>query len=487
MVERWMAKNPSRDKTLLAACALLLAVQVGPWWYSSIDSASYLSLARSLAQGRWPTNLGSHLWWYSPGYPALISPLFLLADRPFLGIALLQWLMAVGLMLGVYRWASGIVPGAAVWIASLTVINHGFWIHFRRPLSEIAFMWVLLGAVVCLQRLSNTLKSARFIGRLAAGATVVALLCIIRPVGIMLAPGFIVWAWRERASGSLSWPKALLASAVVGVAAATPVTIFVHHERTMAAETGGRSYADEFHDAARSPLESYSRGVQLCISDVGRVCIPGLFKSHGTPGDWADVNMVVHLPFFLLLCYGWWRWVRRQNDLFAWYMPFYLLLITAHAMDTGARLLLPLLPALFVCLWLAIERIGHRRQAVTAACLASQLIVAGGYWLGVDLPRARRYDRQWPAIDEMTARIAADPAPVGTENLPGELQRMLEVALDSPVLRFGDEGAENARWLVTLRDDHPPAGFVRNAALGTFSLWSARETNCRSLSSAVLP
>lgn len=482
MVKLWIAYSQSRPKIVLIVCALLLAVQAGPWWYSSIDSASYLSMARSLARGTGPTNLGSHLLWYSPGYPALISPLFRLADRPFLGIAIVQWLLAAGLMWGIYRWASQFVSEAAVWIAGLTVINHGFWVHFRRPLSEIAFMCVFIWTVNCLGALTRftrpTLPSGRianafsFVARLAVGAALVALLCVIRPVGMMLVPAFAVWILLERASAKLSWPKAVAASAVIALAGVVPVAIFVAHERATVARSGGRSYADEFRDAARSPLESYSRGVQLCISDVGRVCLPGLFKSHGTPGDWRDPNMLIHVPFFVFVCYGWWRWTRRQNDLFAWYMPFYVLLIAAHAMDTGARLLLPLLPALFVCLWLAAERIGRRRQKVAAACLAAQLVIGGGYWLGVDLPRARQQDRQWPVILALADRIAADPGPVLAGQLPGDLPLLLEVALDRPVLRDGQNGVENARWCVTLRDRQPPTGFVRVTARGELALWS---------------
>jgi hypothetical protein len=472
MLQRWIQKCQSRPKMLLAAWALLLAAQVGPWWYSSIDSTSYLSMARSLGDGTGPTNLGSPLLWYSPGYPALISPFFLLADRPFLWIAVLQWLLAVALMLGVYRWAGRSLPEAAIWIAGLTVINHGFWIHFRRPLSEIAFMCVLIWAIEGLRELTIAARRARFAAILTAGAALVALLSIIRPVGIMLVPAFAVWACRERSSGRWPWRRTLLATALVAAAGVLPVGWFVMHERSMVAQTGGRSYLDNFDDAARSPWESYSRGVQLCVSDLGRVTIPGLFKSHGRPGDWTDINMLIHVPLFLLLCLGWRRWLERENSLFAWYLPFYLLLIAVHAMDTGARLLLPLLPALFVCLWYAGQRIGRGRQSLAVACLSAQLIVAGSYWLAVDLPRSRHYDRLWPAIDELASRIQDDPGSVMVSQLDGETELRLELALDGPVHRQPDM-LEQAQWLITPGDRDAPAGYQRSYEAGPLALWSA--------------
>jgi hypothetical protein len=471
MIKRWTAVAASRPKTVLAVCAVLLAVQVSPWWYSSIDSASYLSMARSLARGTGPTNLGSRLLWYSPGYPALISPFFLICDRPFVAIAILHWGLAVGLLLGVYRWSRQVIPEAAVWIASLTVVNHGFWIHFRRPLSEMAFMCLFVWVINALATAGKVPQARQFIGRLAAAAGLTVLLCVVRPVGVMLAPAVAVWTFREVFAGHLSWARAAATTAMIAAAAGTPVALFVSHERAMAAELSGRSYLDDFESAARSPLEGYSRGAQLCISDIGRVCIPGLFKSHGTPGDWTDPNMLIHVPFFALVCFGWWRWFRHQNDLFACYVPFYLLLITAHSMDTGARLLLPLLPALFVSLWFAAERIADRRQDVAVAFLVLQLLVAGSYWLGVDLPRARRYDRLWPAVDELAAKIASEPGPVAASQLDSDLQLMLEVTLDRPVL-YGADRVKTARWCVTRREAGGPEGFVPAYSAAELLLWS---------------
>jgi hypothetical protein len=293
----------------------------------------------------------------------------------------------------------------------------------------------------------------------------------IRPVGIMLAPAFALWALREARECRWSWLRAIAATLAVAAGTATPVALFVHHERALAARLGGRSYADNFHDAARSPLESYSRGAQLCISDIGRVCIPGFFKTHAAPGDWTDPNMIIHIPFFVLVCLGWWRWRQCANDLYAWFMPCYLVLIAAHAMDTGARLLLPLLPALLACVWFGLQRTGERRQYVAAVCLVVQLIVGGGYWLGVDLPRARRFGDQWPAVDNLAARIAANPGPIVAVNLPGETERMLEFVLDQPVLR-DDESAERPRWIVTARGRNLSAdGFVSQHTAGELALW----------------
>jgi hypothetical protein len=431
----------------LIGCAALLAVQIGPWWYSSIDSASYLSMGRSLASGAGPLNFGSRLWWYSPGYPALISPLFLLDQRPFLWISVFQWLLAMGLLLGVYRWCQRFAPDGALWIVSLTAVNHGLWLHYRRPLSEIAFLCVLVWTAVVIKGLCWQGERRAFAWRLSCSAALVALLCVIRPVGIMLAPAIAAWIFCSRPP----WRRAVVASLVLGAAAALPVALFVLHERLTAAELGGRTYVDEFHEAAQTPLASWAAGVQMCISDIGRVCIPGLFKSHGTPGDWTDPNMLIHVPFLALICYGWRRWTVEQQDPLAWYMPFYFILIAAHAIDTGARLMLPLLPALLVCIWFALRAAASWRRIVFAACLVLQLLAGGGYWLIHDLPQARELHRHWAEIDEVVALLRADPGASVESELPSELHLMLQLALDRPVPQRQPSGSARADWIVELR------------------------------------
>src|SRR5262249_32015829 len=128
----------------LAILAFLFAVQISPSWYPTPDSCCYLSIARSMAAGHSPTNLGSSQLYYAPGYPALISPVFLLSDRPFLWLALEQWLFAMIFMLGVYHWTRQLIPSAALLITALATVNNELWCLYRRPLSEMAFMAVLI-------------------------------------------------------------------------------------------------------------------------------------------------------------------------------------------------------------------------------------------------------------------------------------------------------------------------------------------------------
>ncbi len=59
---------------------------------------------RSLARNHWPTNLGRAQLYYSPGYPLLVSPAFVLADYPFLLLSLFNFALALLFIAGVYVW-----------------------------------------------------------------------------------------------------------------------------------------------------------------------------------------------------------------------------------------------------------------------------------------------------------------------------------------------------------------------------------------------
>ena len=195
----------------LVVSALLLGVQIGPWYYPYGDADRYLSVARNLAENHRLTCLGSPHIFYPPGYAAIVSPLFLIRDRPFLELAVLHWLLAVAFMLGVYVWARRVVPEAAVWIAAVSVANNVFWIYHRRPASELAFITVLVWAVNSV----NWVMRARTRRSVAAGTAVaaasLAMLCLIRHAGIAAAGGcsaaMLAAAWRR----ALSWRRAVAA------------------------------------------------------------------------------------------------------------------------------------------------------------------------------------------------------------------------------------------------------------------------------------
>src|SRR5690242_9607355 len=73
-VEDWLQNQVGHPVLWLAFFALLIAVQISPFWYPTPDATAYLSIARSIASGNGLRNFGYAHVPYPPGYPIIISP-----------------------------------------------------------------------------------------------------------------------------------------------------------------------------------------------------------------------------------------------------------------------------------------------------------------------------------------------------------------------------------------------------------------------------
>jgi hypothetical protein len=266
---------------------------------------------------------------------------------------------------------------------------------------------------------------------------------------------------------------------LLGLAAAATVVGLLAREHAMALRSGAHTYVGFFKASATGFTSTCPRGLQLNIAGVGRDMIPGMLKSYGPEGKWLNVNMLVYIPFFALLLLGWTRWIRRQADPFAWTLPLYMAVLVAYSAEYGVRFCVPLLPALWICLWFGLEGLQNRRFLILATLWALHVAVALGYWLTVDLPGARALNRQWPLADRLVARvgadpglIAVDPGPVATNPSVSEFVQLVQLALDRPVAdNFDDPAVRNrTQWLIAPADGLPPRGFVPSCALGPYQL-----------------
>ena len=482
-LEAAMLRWQSRPAQWLIGLAVLLALQISPRWLPTNDACSYLSMGRSLIQGRGMLNLGSAHWWYPPGYSLLISPVFLLGDRPFLALAVFQWLAVVAMMLGVYVWARRVVPEAALWIAAISVVNAGLWLNYRRTLSEVAFMAVLIWLVNVLHFAVESRKLRTLWGGVAVGMGLMMLLCLLRQIGVTMAGGVCACLFWMAISGRITWRRAIVVGGLISAVALLTTALVILREQRVAKASGESTHISIFTDSSSTFPESYLRGVNLVISDTGRVVIPGMFKSFGTPGKWLNINMAVYVPLSLLLVWGWWNWIRREPDMFAWAVPFYMLMLVAFACHSGARYIVPMIPALLVCLWYALKPLGMRRLGILGLMLMAHCVAAMAYWLAIDMPLAGRLHAQWPAVDAMAAQIQSDPGPVALVDSPMPfVGNMLALALDRPVyLRVEDMPAGmKLRWLAMPRDVPAPPGFTRRIETGDFQLLAVTQIQPRS-------
>jgi len=457
-LETWLANCNRRPAPWLAALAALFAIQISPWWYPTPDTVLYLSMARSIAAAHHVAALGNPQTGFPPGYPLLISPAFLFGERPFLALSFIHWVMAVVLMAGVYRWFQQRCPAAAVLLTGLVMVNVSVWIHYRRALSELAFMTVLVWTVHALNAvLESESTLIAFRRGLIAGALLI-LLSLIREVGLVCSAGFAVAAFVAVRSSEIRRPVAVVVTLMVAIPAALAVAAFLHHDVTMKASSPvpmGTHVDGLMHPPATTSADRLIEGVRLRITDAGQLLIPGMFNAYGKRGTWLDFNMAVYIPLIVMVAMGWWKLVLIQPDVFALTLPFYLLAYIVWAFAGGSRYTLPVVPVVLASVWYLLEPLQQRRLTVLAILLVAHLGVSIGYWLAKDIPHGRECNAQWRTVERLAGAIRGDRRGVRAVNVPECIGLMLAFSLDRPVqMTLNQRDGSDVRSIV-MKDGEP--------------------------------
>lgn len=467
---------------LLGYC-LLLAVQISPWWYTTKDGGVYLTVSRNLIHGDAEIPAGSIASVVPPGYPRLISPAFYLGDRPFLAISVVHWVLGVAFVFGVYFWVRQLDANAAVLMTGLSSLNAGLWFHYRRTLKEIAFIAMIVWLVLLqerLRRLGDTSATGpRWVPRLKQlcllliSATLMVAIALTRYSGILFAAGFglalLTDVWQRRTS----FRRAVVLTLCVGVPASLAILDQLSEQRQQFSQHGGASYEQAFHQAAERGAEQASSAAAGWVSSITRVTIPGMLKTELR--GWRDPGIAIFVPVLLLVSWGWWQLVRRRRDIWALTLPLYILLYMAWPFDQGARFAVPLIPILVVCHWMALKALRPvLRYPVTIASvsLALHALVAVGYWIAVDAPRAYAAHQQWPVVDELVAEI--DEGNVQAWNVPSSLTVMAQHSLKRLILNTESDRllvSQSADWVILPAADIPVEGFRERKRSGGFVLY----------------
>jgi hypothetical protein len=200
-----------------------------------------------------------------------------------------------------------------------------------------------------------------------------------------------------------------------------------------------------------------------------------MFKASVPPGRWLHVNMVIYLACFAFMAWGWWKLVRKDADVFALTLPFYVGMYIIWGFEQGSRFLVPMVPLLMTCMALTLMRVRPARFFTIASCvMLAHLAVAAGYWIAIDAQRARAVDAKWPAIDVIAESIEQDPGPVEFFEGANTERRMLELAIDRTIETW--EGSQSPRdatqWLVASKANwkgsQPPAHFRQVAIVDEY-------------------
>jgi len=468
--------GPSVTKRRLVffVAVVLLAVQVSSLSYSQGDAPGYLSIARHVARGDGLVNRSSPVLWYPPGYSLLISPLFVLGDLPALAISVFHFLLAISLMCGVYLWAKRFVPATAVWVAAITVGTAAFSTHYRRPMSEVAFMTASIWAMVFIERAAAETSRPRLVANALAATLLFGMSGLIRSIGIALAGGVGARLGLAAIKGRIAWPRAVALAIPAVLAPLVIVTAVTLRDRAFGHALGQDTYLTCIAEQTNPVLAgSLVPWFAVVVGEIGRVSIPGMWKSYAAIGAWWDVNTLVYLPFSLSLVVGWLRWARRGDDVLCWTLPFYLAILTYCRFESGGRYWLPMTPAIVACTWFLLEPMGRRRQPLFAALWMLHLAATSVFWLGQDLPDTLALNACWPEAKSAAAMIGADRDCVTVAEEISDVGYLLSLELDRRVAEWPKGGAipRGTCWLVLPAKAPPPPGFAKHGQVDGDVLW----------------
>jgi hypothetical protein len=384
---------------------------------AGMDDAYYIEMARSLADGRGPV---IHLnqvvpgWWpniFPLGFPLLLSPVaYLVADsvQLFKLIPILAW---IALALVCLRLARTLAPGQCVALAALVCLNPWTIAYAVRVFSDLPFAAVSLAAVMMFTDLADLprMRTQRF----AALVVVTAAAIMIRSVGLALPVSMIFfWLLHRR------WLRAfLLAGSVAAVL--LPITL-------ACGQLGGgllsRSYLQQVFasDAAgvsrttvvMENLTGYLRELSVVLLPLFGNPLESLAARYGLGAIYGPMQMLVGIVLVAGIIRGLIVLGRghpgRSRFLFIYLVVYSGVLLNFSGYPSGvqARLLLPVVPLLYLMLLVTLQRMAGTGRVfwTTVALVFSLSLGHNGY----------RAARPVSLTPEAGGQVVLDPG-LGTE------------------------------------------------------------------------
>lgn len=495
-LEQLLAVAKCRSGLVLAALALLFAVQISPSLYPSVDGCLYLKTVSDFLSSE---RLDDFCCLVPPGYPVLIAPAFLFGDRPFLAVSILNWLLAVATIGGVYIWARRLMPSAALLLTTAVAVNISLWTFYRRPTKEIATLAFLMWTVNAMHSLLNERRARRVIWLTAAVAFLAAYLVLIRYAAITLAVAFAVAAALLARRGVLRPARAVGMSAVICAVSGSALVVWlvydgahgtggtyiealvaIYHSRSTT-DSQSREAEDEGQNSDSPRDRHFTRAALYRMNDLSCLTVPGLWNGSSSAAQGIGVSTILGAVVLGVLSLGWWRISARQIDVLAILLPIYLLLY-AHwdCAQPGGRFLLPMLPIILACVGSGLIAILRPAAPVTvrrwqtpllAVYLVAHLGQSAGYWLLIDAPRARECQQNLPLADRLAGKIQKR---TGYVAVAPPLERMcngLWLDLDFKRIRMLRKPPQRrVEWVVDAAGSAPIDGFSLECVDGPVQL-----------------
>jgi len=352
---------PLRRWFLLLAVVVVLLYLAGlnPYWRFQRDSALYMGLARSLAQhGTYSFNGHPHTFAF-PGFPAMLSLVYLTLGQSFLAMNALVSLFGLGCIALAYLLYRELVLTPAQTLACMLLLGFSRTLYYYSShiITDVPFAFFVAAALYLGRRALRADGRARWGWWLAASGAALAA-CTVRPLGPALLIALVAALWLQPGARAQWRRRALMTGLLLA-----PILLLGGLWARRGAGLGvplGSTYFSQF---------IVTRGPE----GVGRHLLsrlPDLAGALSDPVLGSDVGTTIGLLLAFLLVLGFRRALRDGERLLCTfglvYVPAILLV------GPGRRYLLPLLPVLLYWIVLGAGELGsylERRGTATPARL----------------------------------------------------------------------------------------------------------------------
>ncbi|HCD31231.1 MAG TPA: hypothetical protein DER01_02425 [Phycisphaerales bacterium] len=459
----------------LVIFAILLAFAIKPiWWSPGGDAVIYLDVAQSLWQTGQLEAFGSKAIFNQVGVAFFFAPAFAFADRPFLMLSVMQWAAAVGIMILCYRWLrKELNRDHSMLMTWLILLNTSFWIYYLRFLSETWCCVLLFTLALMYQELVNAIKQGRYRSAwlwCIASLPVMVWAALTRNICTFMVGGLAVVLlrlyWQQRMGRILLHGMAmvLLVSLVGGVTAGG--WLLYQQKQTDATSQVSESYL-EFAERALSENAQQSRSVVKVVTDsihrrtttLGRAVVPGMFRTYPEDGQWLHPLTFVNVIVTILAICGFLRLARSSLDVYVWMTPFYVVLLLVLPYGAGTRLLLPVMPVVWLSLYELFKERSWQKNAIMVL-LVLHLIITVGRVVSM-YPHELQRHQEWPIIDTLAQSVdQIDPQRQATWaylGMDSDYVSMLSFSRNRLIVPFNPES--QAQYIVVVGDTQRPQNY----------------------------
>ncbi|NQT87119.1 glycosyltransferase family 39 protein [bacterium] len=330
------SKRPLRVIAVFAAVAIAYLVSIPGKWAVHPDSAFYMTVGRSLAEGEGYTVNGDTFGKYPPVYPALLAVVYGAAGESFWWLQFVGAMSGVGACVTVYLWARGRTGvRTSLAVAVLTVTTTWFWNNACASIiSGIPYVFLAFGVLWLAER---AIRAERYSVWGWVGIALLTWLAIyIHMSGVALVAAIVGAVLFAKGAPRMARQR-LIAAGLVGVLCTGAAACWLFNGRKAGQ---GRNYNGLIHNEPMRVLADPYGKLQMRARE---------WLAAPLSRDYEEIpEVVAFVVLGLLLAPGLVRGFRRERSVAELYLLVYFAVQYLHGGKDGhQRYVLPALPLLF--------------------------------------------------------------------------------------------------------------------------------------------